>query len=77
MPERSCKERCQVNTEHHLVCMKLRLKRTLDGRVSKGVKCRRSAVENLRDKCAGVEEESVKSQYLHGVLQRAEDEWHD
>ena len=34
-------------------------------------------MEKLRDKCAGVEEESMKSQYLQGVLERAEDEWHD
>ena len=64
----------ECNTDHHLVCMKLRLKRTPGGRVSKGVKCRRFNVEKLRDKCAGVEEESVKSQYLQGVLEGAEDE---
>ena len=64
----------KCNTDHHLV---LKLKRTPGGRVSKGVKCRRFDVEKLRVKCAGVEEESVKSQYLQGVLERAEDEWRD
>ena len=34
-------------------------------------------MEKLRDKCAEVEEESVKSQYLQGVLERAEDKWRD
>ena len=67
----------ECNTDHHFVCMKLRLKRTPGGRVGKGVKCKRFDVEKLRDKCNGVEEESVKSQYLQGVLERAEDEWCD
>ena len=31
----------KCNTDYHLVCMKLRFKRTPSGRVSKGVKCRR------------------------------------
>ena len=67
----------KCNTDHHLVCMKLRLKRTPGGRVSEGVKYRRFDVLKLRDKCAGVEEESVKSQYLQEVLERAENEWCD
>ena len=67
----------ECNTDHHLVCMKLRLKRTPGGRVSKGVKCRMFDVEKLRVKCAGVEEESVKNQYQQGVLERAENEWCD
>ena len=44
-----CKERCcECNTDYHLVCMKLRMKRAPGG--SKGVKCRRFDVEKLRMK---------------------------
>ena len=59
----------ECNTDHHLVCMKLRMKRTLGGRVNKGVKCRRFEVEKLRVRSTVDEEESVKSKYLQGVLE--------
>ena len=64
----------ECNTDHHLVCMKLRMKRTQGGRVNKGVKCRKFDVEKLRVRCADDEEESVKSKYLQGVLEKAEDD---
>ena len=64
------------NTDHHLRCMKLRLKRTPGGRANRGAKCWRFKVEKLRVRCASVEEagegdeeENVKSKYLQGVLE--------
>ena len=53
------------------------MKRTRGGRVSKGVKCKRFDVEKLRVRCADDEEESVKSKYQQGVLEKAEDDWCD
>ena len=55
----------ECSTDHHLVHVKLRLKRTLGGRVSRGVKSRRFDLEKLsvqnEEEVAGDEEESVNS----------------
>ena len=68
----------ECNTDHHLVRVKLRLKRTLGGRVNRSVNSRRFDVEKLRvedrGESGGGEEESVKSKYLQGVLERVEDD---
>ena len=71
------KRGAECNTDHHLVCMKLRVKRTPGGKASKDAKCKRFDVEKLKTGCSGEEEESVRSRYVQGVLERAEDVWHD
>ena len=44
----------ECNTDHHLVCMKLRMRRTPSGRMNRGVKCRRFNVGKLSVRCDGV-----------------------
>ena len=65
----------ECNTDHHLLVMKLRLKRAPCGRRQRGMKSRRFDVGKLMERCVGVEEENVKERYLQEVLQRAADNW--
>ena len=61
----------ESNTDHHLVNVKLRLKRASGGRVNRCIKSRRFDMGKLRvqneEEVAGDEQESVKRKYFQGV----------